>query len=504
MANMIQQKILKTSKRKIIWFFILFGLVIIAGMGLFYYFFIYPVPLNFLLGKGREVHRELIKAEGKKWEILFANYDKNTIEQISVKKGRIITAPRYNSLKEILDRENIELFSLSSDGQKIAGIKYDKSKRYHSYLYLINVEDFSEHFIKVLGTIKDLAWSSDNSKIALLVANSGNEYNLKIVKPEENNKIIKVTADVDGYTTFSWSFDSDKIAFVTKEGYIAVANIDGTKVRNIIKGDMPLWLPDGRIIYRHYDGDWLHRITLVENGGYEHNYAPGRKYYIIDPDKKENNLFFDGEKLGIWGKMETSPDGKFVLMRRPYYLLDYFGEIIYVIKIDNKQITKIARMSASGKIFWIKSHKKINNQTKNNTNISDDTLAINKVFSDFLSAEARCDIDTAVNLITKKSKKIVNFTCSNMNAERKCYVGRPYKIKHNQNSGVLYILPFSHKIENPFFFTKENGEWKIDLYKMSNGLTMLGSGCDSGWAWSNINLKNEFCSYFNKNECPDN
>ncbi|OGF27488.1 hypothetical protein A2331_00820 [Candidatus Falkowbacteria bacterium RIFOXYB2_FULL_34_18] len=142
------------------------------------------------------------------------------------------------------------------------------------------------------------------------------------------------------------------------------------------------------------------------------------------------------------------------------------------------------------------------NEESKQVNIDEEKIAINKVFSEFIAAEAYCDITTANKLITEDSKKVVKFTCANMDAEQKCYQERLFKINYKGNQGVLYIDPFNQEKENPFFFTRENDEWKIDFKRMSEGLVMKGNKCDSGWDWRNTDLRDEFCTYFKKDKCP--
>ncbi len=128
---------------------------------------------------------------------------------------------------------------------------------------------------------------------------------------------------------------------------------------------------------------------------------------------------------------------------------------------------------------------------------------IAEVYDRYLEAEVNCDIETANSLIAERSKEIVNFTCSNMASEARCYLGRSYQIKVKENQAVLYLAPFSFQKENPFFFTKENGKWKLDFYRMAYGMAMSGNGCDSGWVWTNPALQEEFCGYFSEEVCPD-
>jgi hypothetical protein len=132
-----------------------------------------------------------------------------------------------------------------------------------------------------------------------------------------------------------------------------------------------------------------------------------------------------------------------------------------------------------------------------------DEAEIRWAYLKYLEAEEKCDIELVNELITNKSREIVRWTCSNMKNEMKCYKGRGYEIRYAGESGVVYLTPYSRSIENPFFLTKEDGAWKIDLYRMSNGLAMAGSTCDSGWGWRDDALRNEFCSFFSEDQCPD-
>ncbi len=131
------------------------------------------------------------------------------------------------------------------------------------------------------------------------------------------------------------------------------------------------------------------------------------------------------------------------------------------------------------------------------------TEAPDTVFNAYLQAEENCDIELANSIITEKSKEIMHYTCSNMAEERKCHVNKTYKVLIKGDTAIIHFDDFSHKTGWPFFFAKENGEWKIDFYKMANGITMGGSGCDTGWGWRNDEIKQEFCSYFKEGECPE-
>lgn len=126
----------------------------------------------------------------------------------------------------------------------------------------------------------------------------------------------------------------------------------------------------------------------------------------------------------------------------------------------------------------------------------DEKEKVKSVFNTYLLAEERCDIDLANSVITEKSKEIIRYTCANMADERKCYVDKNINILTKQETAVLYFDIFNHKEGWPFFFAKENGTWKIDFYKMANGIAMGGGGCATGWGWKNKEIIDEFCGYF--------
>lgn len=135
--------------------------------------------------------------------------------------------------------------------------------------------------------------------------------------------------------------------------------------------------------------------------------------------------------------------------------------------------------------------------------ITDDEGKVKAAFNTYLTAEENCDIDLANSVITEKSKEIMHYTCSNMADERKCFVNKAYKVLTKGDTAIVHFDDFSHKTGWPFFFAKENGEWKIDFYKMANGIAMGGSGCDTGWSWRNEEIKKDFCNYFKEGECPE-
>ncbi|MFH1447909.1 MAG: hypothetical protein ABIG39_03530 [Candidatus Micrarchaeota archaeon] len=132
-----------------------------------------------------------------------------------------------------------------------------------------------------------------------------------------------------------------------------------------------------------------------------------------------------------------------------------------------------------------------------------DKSAVIGVFNKNLDAMKNCDIELHNALVTKESLEILHPTCSNMRNERKCYVGKAVSVLVRDDEAVMYFPPFNHKEGWPIFFAKEDGKWKIDYHKMAFGISMGGSGCDTGWSWRNQEIKDDFCSYFEGYVCPD-
>lgn len=141
------------------------------------------------------------------------------------------------------------------------------------------------------------------------------------------------------------------------------------------------------------------------------------------------------------------------------------------------------------------------NYTKNEKS-SEESLVYN-VFESYINWWKNCDIELAYKIISEKSKEIVHFTCQNYKSEVICYESKDMNVKIKDNKAIIYRVPFSHKVENPVFFIKEDWGRKIEFSKMAFWMTMLWSTCDSWWWWRNQELAQEFCSYFEKWECPD-
>ena len=131
-----------------------------------------------------------------------------------------------------------------------------------------------------------------------------------------------------------------------------------------------------------------------------------------------------------------------------------------------------------------------------------DKEKVSSLFQTRLEAQKNCDIALSNSLLTNLSKTIVNSNCSNMARERTCYVGKDYEILTKSNTATLYFPPFSADGLWPYFFAKENGEWKIDIYKMAYSVVMRGGGCTTGWGWISHEAEDFFCDFFSPGQCP--
>jgi len=179
-----------------------------------------------------------------------------------------------------------------------------------------------------------------------------------------------------------------------------------------------------------------------------------------------------------------------------------------VVKINSFEIGKYSILLLLLILLGFSLLKFINNdntsfdRSKSVDNFNSPEKMIRNTYGGYIDAGLSCDKDKAYSLITNKSSKIVNFTCANMAAEAMCYNKDRGNIEIFGDQAIIYTVPFSYKNENPIFFLFENGDWKLDLYAMSLGLTMIGSECDSGWRFSNIKLKDRFCLHFKAGMCP--
>jgi len=107
----------------------------------------------------------------------------------------------------------------------------------------------------------------------------------------KNSNITTVTEKTAEYTTFSWSPDSNKIVFTSKDEFICTINIKENKFQKITKGDYPSWSPDSLILYRKYEGNKVSWPKQLNGGEYETYYAKGGKYYTIKTDGTNKELF---------------------------------------------------------------------------------------------------------------------------------------------------------------------------------------------------------------------
>jgi len=128
-------------------------------------------------------------------------------------------------------------------------------------------------------------------------------------------------------------------------------------------------------------------------------------------------------------------------------------------------------------------------------------LEVKKVLDEYFRVEKECDKTSVLANMSRSSRKMVNLTCNNMKREVDCNGGAKMNFKIKDNSAVAYIYPLSYESDNPYFFLKEEGEWRLDLSEMAKNLTMKGGSCE-GWTWRTNSSKEEFCFFFEEGSCP--
>jgi Tol biopolymer transport system component len=69
------------------------------------------------------------------------------------------------------------------------------------------------------------------------------------------------------YDAFSWSPDSTRIALVTDNGSLVVAEADGTRQTVVARGTMPSWRPDGRFLAYVRGADDKPSVHVVASDG---------------------------------------------------------------------------------------------------------------------------------------------------------------------------------------------------------------------------------------------
>jgi hypothetical protein len=140
----------------------------------------------------------------------------------------------------------------------------------------------------------------------------------------------------------------------------------------------------------------------------------------------------------------------------------------------------------------------------NNSQELNDKEKISNIFLLNMRANAGCDNSARNKVIASDSISLISkgSSCSKMKREAECNPQEDYEIEINGDKAVLYYLPYGHSGSNPYFFLLEDGSWKIDYLKMSKTISMVGSGCSSGWSWRSDG-KSYFCSMFLGKNCPE-
>lgn len=191
----------------------------------------------------------------------------------------------------------------SSDGSKIAYMRFPQDPNTRVQIYVMNADGSSSHSITADPswiTTGEPAWSPDGTKIAFDGADINN-VGIFTVAPDGSNKTFIVGSGIA--TTPAWSPDGNKIAFmfyvssVSRE-QIQVVNSDGSSrialTPTTLNASDPAWSPDGTKILFTQTGD---------NGS--------QQIYVMNADGSNPHPLTDTTSHSV--SAHWSPDGQAIL-----------------------------------------------------------------------------------------------------------------------------------------------------------------------------------------------
>ncbi|MFC1645752.1 hypothetical protein ACFL2Y_01060 [Candidatus Omnitrophota bacterium] len=103
-------------------------------------------------------------------------------------------------------------------------------------------------------------------------------------------------------------------------------------------------------------------------------------------------------------------------------------------------------------------------------------------FEIFKEAAKSNDVQAYIDCTTRESQEMLSQrrpNSSQMNNEYRDISDKEYKIEIKGNSATLFLIPET-PCNPPYFFKKENGQWKIDLIYMSENIYF---DSENNWHW---------------------
>ena len=211
-------------------------------------------------------------------------------------------------------------FAWSPDGHRIA------HNRGHD-LYAMELESFSAiQLTDDSGLVGSLTWSPDGTQIAFLV---GREL---FVTYADDPFAKRLAENVD--IQFSWSPDSDRIAFRSTEEEILVARSDGSDgnekirlVEDVGRATWPAWSPDGT------------RIAFLSMSGWGYTQDLRSDIYVGRVDGVSVIRVTGSPSSYVRSDLAWSPDGTQILTSRSVVNYDpriTEDPVIHVLKVDSQ------------------------------------------------------------------------------------------------------------------------------------------------------------------------
>ncbi|HXE58719.1 MAG TPA: BamA/TamA family outer membrane protein [Gemmatimonadales bacterium] len=153
--------------------------------------------------------------------------------------------------------------ALSPDGSKIA--YFSEKDFYFIDLYLADASTgkverrlvkstFSGNYETLRFINSAASWSPDGKFLAV-AAKRGPQDDLVIIDGRDGDEVRRITVDLNGITTPTWSPDGSRLVFTGYDGGLSdlfVVNADGTGLRRLTQDKFadlhPVWSPDGKTI----------------------------------------------------------------------------------------------------------------------------------------------------------------------------------------------------------------------------------------------------------------